>query len=124
VTGGVAYRQNAIADKPIREALGRNQPMVMLDGLSSFQIHAIAVGFGDQAIQILIGVLAGIRVNDPDTHPDAVASPGEDPGVTGRRDPAADDQYGFRLVGMRSVEVILGPDSESSEAGVEPRLFQ
>jgi len=122
LAAGVTDGEKAGAGELGGDAFGGDEAVVVFDGLGSAEVDAVVGRFGDQAVEVrqgMVGRVAGGSVVEADADADAMVAPGEDPGVAGGGDAAADEEEHVALVAVGGVEIVFRADAEAAEAGVE-----
>jgi len=88
--------------------------------------HGEPIRFGPDRAQGLrfsrYGSLEAVDAADADT--DSLPAPRKHPGIAGRSQFAAHQQYGFGLVTVRRIHVVLRAHTEPADARIESSLFQ
>src|SRR5258708_33017989 len=96
----------------------------MFERLRPAQIHSVPAQAGHQLVQIRAGLLLRIRVNDADADTDSLPAPRKYPGIAEGSQVASHQQYGFGLVAVRCVHIVLRAHAEPADARIESGLVQ
>ena len=122
MASGVSDGEEAGAGELGGDAFGGDEAMVVFDGLSAAEVDTVVGGFREEAVEEgkgMVGRVAGGSVVKADADADAMVAPGEDPGVAGGGDAAADEEEHVALIAVGGVKIVFGTDAEAAEAGVE-----